>query len=69
MGYLNVTDKTSGRNVEDTGTSFRGFLGVELFFLTLPNLGISSEIGIGYQTVGDSTTTTTFPAFSIRYYF
>lgn len=69
VGYLNVTDKTSGRNVEDTGTSFRGFLGVELFFLTLPNLGISSEIGIGYQTVGDSSTTTTFPAFSIRYYF
>ncbi len=73
VGYLNVTDRTSGRNVEDTGTSFRGFLGVELFFLTLPNLGISSEIGIGYQTVGERSTTnlstTTFPAFSIRYYF
>jgi hypothetical protein len=73
LGYLSVTDKTLGNNIEDTGYALRVFLGVELFFVTLPNLGISSEIGIGTQSVGDNSTTnlsaTTFPTFSIRYYY
>jgi len=73
VGYLNVTDKTVGRNVEGTGVSLRVFLGLEMFFVTLPNVGISSELSVGTQNVGDNTTTnlstTTFPAFSIRYYF
>jgi hypothetical protein len=73
VGYLSVTDKTLGRNVQGTGYSARGFLGVELFFVSLPNLGISSEISVGTQSVGKTSTTnlstTTFPAFSIRYYF
>lgn len=70
-GLLSVTD--SSRGVDDTGISLRGFLGVELFFSTLPSLGISSEVSFGTQTVGDSSvtniSTSTFPAFSIRYYF
>ena len=73
VGYLNVKDTTLNRNVSDTGTSLRAFLGVEMFFVTLPNLGISSEIGLGFQTVGNVNTTnlstTTFPSFSIRYYY
>jgi hypothetical protein len=73
LGYLNVTDYTSGRNIKGTGYSYRAFLGLEMFFLTLPNVGISSELSVGSQSVGDSSTTnlstTTFPAFSIRYYF
>ena len=73
LGYLNVTDSTLGRNVQGTGYSARGFLGVELFFVSLPNLGISSELSVGTQNVGNTSTTnlsvTTFPAFSIRYYF
>ena len=73
LGYLSVTDKTGGNNIEDTGYAMRVFLGVELIFVTLPNLGISSEIGIGTQSVGDNSTTnlsaTTFPTFSIRYYY
>ena len=51
----------------------RGFIGVEMFFATLPGLGISSELGIGMQELGDRSTTnlsaTTFPAFSVRYYY
>lgn len=72
-GYLNVTDKTTTPAIEDTGYRLRAFLGLELFFVSLPNVGISSEIGIGSQTVGETTitnlSTTTFPSFSIRYYF
>jgi hypothetical protein len=59
--------------VEGTGVSLRVFLGLEMFFVTLPNVGISSELSVGTQNVGDNSTTnlstTTFPAFSIRYYF
>ena len=71
LGFLSVTDRANG--VDDTGQSLRAFLGVEFFFVTLPNVGISSEISVGSQSVGNSSTTnlstTTFPAFSIRYYF
>jgi len=73
LGYLNVTDNTSGRNVTGSGWSVRAFVGLELFLVTLPNVGISSELSLGTQDVGDASTTslsaTTFPAFSIRYYF
>jgi hypothetical protein len=41
LGYLNVTDQTSGRDLKDTGYSARLFLGLEMFFVSLPNLGIS----------------------------
>jgi hypothetical protein len=68
-----VTDNTSGRNVTGSGWSVRAFVGLELFLVTLPNVGISSELSLGTQDVGDASTTslsaTTFPAFSIRYYF
>jgi len=73
LGYLRVTDNTSGRSLDDNGYSVRAFLGIELFFATLPNIGISSELSIGSQSVGTSKTTnlatTTFPSFSIRYYY
>lgn len=73
VGYLDVEDRTGGRDVNDTGSTLQLFLGAELFFVTLPDLGISAEVGIGTQTVGERTVTsissTTFPAFSVRYYF
>jgi len=73
LGYLNVTDRTVGRDVSGTGYSARAFLGLELFFVTLPNVGISSEVSVGTQRVGNSNTTnlsaTTFPSFSLHYYF
>ncbi len=73
LGYLSVTDKTGATPLDDSGQSVRVFMGVEMFFVALPNLGISGEVGIGTQSVGGrkitSISTTTFPAMSIRYYF
>ena len=72
-GFLSVIDKTNGNNINDTGTRVGVFLGIEAFFVTLPNLGISGEVGFSQQTVGKSSitdlSTTTFPTFSIHYYF
>lgn len=72
-GYLGVTDKTNGNNVNDSGSRFGVFLGTELFFVTLPNLGLAAEVGFYTQSVGKRTvtdlSTTTFPTFSARYYF
>jgi hypothetical protein len=73
VGYLTVMDKTAGNNIEDSGTRLRVFLGAEVFFVSLPNLGISAEVGFGQQSIGDRTvtnlSTTTFPTFAVRYYF
>jgi hypothetical protein len=73
VGYVNVVDKTAGQDISDTGSQYSLFLGSEVFFDTLPNLGFSAEIGLGAQNVaGRNTTslsTTTFPTFSLRYYF
>jgi hypothetical protein len=88
IGYLQVEDRTGLRLVDrdqdgdreleptvvdDSGFSIRAFLGVEIFFVTLPNLGIAAEVGIGTQQVGERTTTSvstsSFPSFSVRYYF
>ncbi|MCZ6748206.1 MAG: hypothetical protein O7D96_02855 [SAR324 cluster bacterium] len=73
LGYLKVEDNTTANPVDDSGFGVRAFLGAEIFFVTLPNLGIAAEVGIGTQTVGDRTTTSistsSFPAFSVRYYF
>lgn len=73
LGFLSVKDNTSATTIDDSGQSFRAFVGAEIFFVTLPNLGISAEVGVGSQSVGDrkitNISTTTFPTFSMRYYF
>ncbi len=73
MGYLNVEDNTGAEPFKETGYTYQALLGTELFFATLPNLGIAAEIGAGVQTIGNRRTTnintTTFPSFSIRYYY
>ncbi len=73
VGYLDVTDRTAGRDFSDSGSRFSFFLGSELFFATLPDLGFSAEIGVGGQSVGErevtNISTTTFPTFSLRYYY
>lgn len=73
VGYLNVTDRRGGADIEETGSSLRGFAGTEIFFDRLPDLGISAEISVGSQQVGDRSVTnlsaTPFPSFAVRYYF
>ena len=72
-GFISVTDTTGSTAIDDSGETLSVFVGAELFLLTVPNLGISGEIGLVTQSVGSRTTTNistaTFPAFSIRYYF
>ncbi len=73
VGFISVTDKTNGNNVNDSGSRVGVFLGTEIFFVTLPNLGISAEVGFYTQSVGKRTltdlSTSTFPTLSARYYF
>lgn len=73
LGFLSVVDKTVAPNVNDTGTRVGVFLGTEIFFVTLPNLGVSAEVGFYTQTIGKRTvtdlSTSTFPTFAVRYYF
>ena len=73
LGFLSVVDKTNGNDLNDSGGRAGIFLGTELFFVTLPNLGISAEVGFYTQTVGKRTvtdlSTSTFPSFSVHYYF
>lgn len=71
VGLLQVKDDIN--DVEGSGISLKGFLGAEMFFPALPNFGFSGELGISKQDAGDyesfSLSTSTFPAFSIHYYF
>ncbi|MDH4246512.1 MAG: hypothetical protein OEW39_01695 [Deltaproteobacteria bacterium] len=73
LGLLNVTDNTLSQNWSGSGSSARIFLGVEMFLNSLPNLGISAELGLGSQSVGSRSvtniTTSSFPTFSMRYYY
>lgn len=73
IGYIDVEDQTVSPAIVDSGQTLRGFLGVEIFFVTMPGLGFSSEIGFGSQSVGSreitSISSTTFPTLSVRYYF
>lgn len=73
LGFLDVVDKVSGNDVNALGARGGVFLGTEMFFATMPNLGISAEIGfytmaIGRRQVTDLSTSS-FPTFAVRYYF
>jgi len=71
IGYLQINDSASG--VEGTGTSLGAFVGAEMFFSTLPNFGFTGEIGYRIQKAGNydasDLSLSTFPSFSIHYYF
>ncbi len=71
LGFISVNDKET--NTDDTGTTARALLGMEFFFVTLPNLGVSAELGVTNQSVGGRTSfgifSTGFPTMSVRYYF
>ena len=71
LGFIRVTDRAT-QTAED-GLNLRMFLGVEFFFSNLPNVGISAELGVGGQLIGDRATlgifSTGFPTMAVRYYF
>lgn len=68
VGMVNVTDSSKG--VSESGTSMEAFLGAESFFTVMPNLTISTEIGVNVQDVGASASSTLIaPALVLRYYF
>lgn len=73
VGIISVTDTSQEPLLDESGNRLRAFLGAEMFFPSLPNLGISSEVGFGSQSVGNTNitniSTTTFPTFSLHYYF
>ena len=73
LGMIRVTDNTQGSNWSGTGTTARLFVGAEIFLATLPNLGLSTELGLASQAVGDRSvtniSTSSFPTFSMRYYY
>jgi len=67
-GIVDITDDSRG--ITESGTILEAFLGAESFFTAMPNLSISTEIGINVQEVGSNTSSTIIaPALVIRYYF
>ncbi|MDH5751198.1 MAG: hypothetical protein OEZ59_02115 [Deltaproteobacteria bacterium] len=73
LGIISVEDNTGAKSFSGMGSTARVFLGTEIFLVTLPNLGFSAELGLGSQSVGGrnvtNISTTSFPTFSIRYYY
>ena len=71
IGYLQINDDANG--VDGTGTSMGVFAGAEMSFETLPNFGFSGEIGYRIQKAGNydasDLSLSTFPSFSVHYYF
>lgn len=71
IGYLQINDDING--VDGTGTSMGVFAGAEMTFATLPNFGFAGEIGYRIQKAGNydasDLSLSTFPSFSIHYYF
>lgn len=67
-GIVDITDESRG--ITESGTTLEAFLGAESFFTAMPNLSISTEIGINVQEVGSNTSSTLIaPALVVRYYF
>ncbi|MGK0289569.1 MAG: preprotein translocase subunit YajC [bacterium] len=70
-GIIQVKDDIN--SIDASGTMFSGFAGVEFFFPSLPNFGFSGEISISQIDAGDykrqELGVSTFPSFSIHYYF
>ncbi len=71
IGYLQINDDANG--VSGTGTSLGAFVGAEISFTTLPNFAFSGEIGYRIQKAGNydasDLSLSTFPSFSVHYYF
>ncbi len=71
IGYMQIKDDS--RNIDGSGTGYGVFVGAEIFFHSLPNFGFSGEIGYSTKTADDYESSdlsiSTFPAFSVHYYF
>jgi hypothetical protein len=71
IGYMQIKDDS--QNIEGTGTGYGAFIGAELFFPSLPNFGFAGELGYNTKKADDYESTdlsiSSFPAFSIHYYF
>jgi len=71
LGFMEIKDDSMG--VNGSGTSMGIFAGAEIFFASLPNFGFSGEIGYETQSAGSYNSTdlsiSSFPTFSIHYYF
>lgn len=71
LGYMQIKDDT--QNVDGSGTGFGAFVGAEIFFHSLPNFGFSGEIGYSTKKAGkyesSDLSISSFPAFSVHYYF
>ncbi|MGK5093368.1 hypothetical protein WDW89_15330 [Deltaproteobacteria bacterium TL4] len=68
VGHLNVNDEFS--DITTTGTRLNAAIGIEMFQLTYPNIGISTEIGITNQNIGRRKSLSIgLPSISVRYYF
>lgn len=73
IGVLSVNDQVSGNNINTSGTRAGLFVGTEIFFVSLPNLGVSTEVGFYTQTIGSRVVTDlsagSYPTIAVHYYF
>ncbi|MBU2515445.1 porin family protein [bacterium] len=71
IGYMQVKDDSNG--IDGSGTGYGVFVGAEMFFNSLPNFGFSGEIGYSTKTADEYKSSdlsiSSFPAFSVHYYF
>jgi sRNA-binding regulator protein Hfq len=72
IGILKVTDEAN--EIDASGLSLEAFLGVEMIFPSLPNFGFTAELGVNKKELGEEYSsfdfsTSSFPTFSITYYF
>lgn len=70
-GIIQVKDESN--SVDEKGTTITAFLGFEIFFPSIPNFGFAGELAIGRTDTTNleqlELSTSTFPSFSIHYYF
>ena len=71
IGYMQIKDDS--QSIEGSGTGYGAFIGAEFFFPALPNFGFAGELGYSTTKVDDYESTdlsiSSFPAFSVHYYF
>lgn len=73
LGIENASTKNpfTGDTTSDTGVTVAGGLGAEFFLTGLPNLGFSTELGLGYNSTSKifGTFGNWIPSAGVRYYF